>query len=138
MAAAWRLQISKELKSQILRNFKAEFQSRNGVFAFGTSLSIASSGNPNGSKFLIWVILLPVISSFSYQLDGIFTGATKTRDMRNGAIISFFIFIIATIVLVPVSGNHGLWVSYILFILLRAITLSLKFSGLQREITLLK
>ena len=48
------------------------------------------------------------------------------------------IFIIATIVLVPISGNHGLWVSYILFILLRAITLSLKFSGLQREITLLK
>ena len=68
------------------------------------------------SKFLIWVVLLPVISSFSYQLDGIFTGATKTRDMRNGAIISLFIFIIATIVLVPVSGNHGLWVSYILFI----------------------
>ena len=90
------------------------------------------------SKFLIWVVLLPVISSFSYQLDGIFTGVTKTRDMRNGAIISFFIFIIATIVLVPISGNHGLWVSYILFILIRAITLSLKFSGLQREITLLK
>ena len=27
----------------------------NGVFAFGTSLSIASADNPNGSKFLIWV-----------------------------------------------------------------------------------
>tara|TARA_R100000808_G_scaffold3983_1_gene13481 strand:- start:242 stop:952 length:711 start_codon:yes stop_codon:yes gene_type:complete len=27
----------------------------NGVFAFGTSLSITSSDNPNGAKFLIWV-----------------------------------------------------------------------------------
>ena len=90
------------------------------------------------SEYLIWVILLPVISAFSYQLDGIFTGATKTRDMRNGAIISLLIFIIATIVLIPVLGNHGLWFSYVLFILVRAVTLSLKFSGLQREITLVK
>ena len=90
------------------------------------------------SEYMIWVILLPVISAFSYQLDGIFTGATKTRDMRNGAIISFLIFILATIVLIPVSGNHGLWFSYVLFILVRAVTLSLKFPGLQREITLVK
>ena len=89
------------------------------------------------SKYLIWVIVLPVISTFSYQLDGIFTGATKTRDMRNGAIISIFIFIIATVVLIPVLGNHGLWLSYILFIFVRAITLALKFSGLQRDITLI-
>jgi len=68
------------------------------------------------SEYLIWVILIPVISAFSYQLDGIFTGATKTRDMRNGAIISLLIFILATIVLIPVLGNHGLWFSYILFI----------------------
>ena len=44
-----------------------------------------------------------MISAFSYQLDGIFTGATKTRDMRNGAIISLLIFIIATIVLISDS-----------------------------------
>jgi len=87
-------------------------------------------------KYLIWVILLPMISTFTYQLDGIFTGATKTKDMRNGAIIALLIFIIATIVLIPVLGNHGLWLAYILFIFVRAVTLALKFSELQRGISL--
>tara|TARA_A100001037_G_scaffold306822_1_gene356177 strand:- start:6031 stop:7422 length:1392 start_codon:yes stop_codon:yes gene_type:complete len=90
------------------------------------------------NEYLLWVILLPVISAFSYQLDGIFTGVTRTRDMRNGAIISFFVFIISTIIFIPIFANHGLWLAYILFILVRAITLALRFPALQREIILFK
>ena len=83
---------------------------------------------------MIWLVLLPIISVFSYQLDGIFTGATRTKEMRNGAIISIIGFIIATIILLPIFGNHGLWVSYILFLLFRAITLGLNFTSLKNSI----
>ena len=86
------------------------------------------------SVYLIWVILLPVISVFSYQLDGIFTGATRTKDMRNGALISLSIFVLATIILLPVWGNHGLWLAYILFLLFRAVTLGLRFTSLHNSI----
>lgn len=85
-------------------------------------------------NYLIWLVLLPIISVFSYQLDGIFTGATRTKEMRNGAIISIIGFIIATIILLPIFGNHGLWVSYILFLLFRAITLGLNFTSLKNSI----
>jgi len=67
-----------------------------------------------------------------YQLDGIFTGFTKIKDMRNGALISIVIFIIATIILLPPWGNHGLLIAYILFLLFRAITLGIKFNSLQK------
>ena len=71
---------------------------------------------------------------FSYQLDGIFTGATRTKDMRNGALISLSIFVLATIILLPVWGNHGLWLAYILFLLFRAVTLGLRFTSLHNSI----
>ena len=79
-----------------------------------------------------WVVLVPIIGGPSWFLDGIFVGATKTKDMRNGMIVSFAFYLASLFITVPTLGNDGLWVSlYILFIL-RAITLVLKYPGLER------
>ena len=45
-------------------------------------------------SYVIWVVIIPPIASFCYQLDGIFIGASQTADMRNCMIISVVLFIL--------------------------------------------
>ncbi|SOB92502.1 MATE family multidrug resistance protein [Rhodobacter sp. JA431] len=59
--------------------------------------------------FLPWLIAAPLIGIASWMFDGIFIGATLTREMRNAMIFSVAVYIAALFVLVPTFGNHGLW-----------------------------
>ena len=74
-------------------------------------------------KHAIWIIIIPPVASFCYQLDGIFIGASQTRDMRNGMMFSVACFIIISIYSTKYFGNHGLWFSLLLFTVLRSLTL---------------
>ena len=78
-------------------------------------------------NYALWIIVSPLISFLSFQMDGIFIGANKTRIMRNTVIISFIIFIISLCILVPIYENNGLWLSFILFLFLRGVLLVTKF-----------
>jgi len=73
--------------------------------------------------WLWWIALSPVVGVWSYLLDGIFTGTTHTREMRNGMIISLTMFICASAILVPLMENHGVWLSYFILMVARALTL---------------
>ena len=61
--------------------------------------------------YLPWVVAAPVIGIASWMLDGIFIGATRTRDMRIAMMISAAIYVLALLVLIGPLGNHGLWFS---------------------------
>ena len=74
-------------------------------------------------KYALWVIIIPPIASFCYQLDGIFIGASQTKEMRNGMIISVAIYLTLSIFLVKEINNYGIWLALILFMILRASTL---------------
>ena len=78
-------------------------------------------------NYALWIIVSPLISFLSFQMDGIFIGANKTRIMRNTVIISFIIFIISLCIFVPIYENNGLWLSFILFLFLRGVLLVTKF-----------
>ena len=78
-------------------------------------------------NYALWIIISPLISFLSFQMDGIFIGANKTRMMRNTVIISFIIFIISLCILVPIYENNGLWLSFILFLFLRGVLLVTRF-----------
>lgn len=83
-------------------------------------------------NYLWWVVLVPIIGGPSWFLDGIFVGATKTKEMRNGMIISFIFYLATLVITVPTLGHAGLWVSLYIFFILRAITLALKYPALER------
>ncbi|MEE2760508.1 MAG: MATE family efflux transporter [Pseudomonadota bacterium] len=85
------------------------------------------------SEFLVWLMISPIISVWSFLLDGIFIGATRTREMRNGMLISLAVFLAAVLVLKPSLGNHGLWLSLMLFMVARAIALGIYFPALERN-----
>ena len=73
--------------------------------------------------YLPWVALLPVISVWSFLLDGIYVGATRAAEMRNTMIFStFFIFLPVWYLLLPLH-NHGLWLAFVLFISARALSM---------------
>ena len=39
-------------------------------------------------QHILWIIIIPPIACFCYQLDGIFIGASQTKEIRNAMIIS--------------------------------------------------
>ena len=71
-------------------------------------------------RYLPWLVLMPVVGVASWMLDGIFIGATLTREMRNAMLPAVAIFAVAALTLPPLWGNHGLWVALGLLNIARA------------------
>jgi MATE family multidrug resistance protein len=59
---------------------------------------------------------------WSYLLDGLFIGATRAREMRNGMLLTVVIVLPFAWALQGL-GNHGLWITFLLFMALRSLTL---------------
>ena len=84
-------------------------------------------------KHFIWIVIIPPVASFCYQLDGIFIGASQTKEIRNAMIVSVIGFIATSIYLTDYFENHGLWFSLMLFMILRALTLKFYFNKILRK-----
>lgn len=85
-------------------------------------------------EFLPWAAMTPLFGVACFQLDGIFIGATRTADMRNTMIVSLAVFLAAWWLLMPAFGNHGLWASFMVFYIARAITLGSRYAALERAV----
>ena len=85
-------------------------------------------------KYLFWMIIAPILAFPAFILDGIFIGATRTKDMRNGMAISFVIFCLSVWLLFDSYGNDGLWASMMILFVVRALTLSIKYFNIEKEI----
>jgi len=74
-------------------------------------------------SYSYWAIIIPFAASFCFLFDGIFIGASQTRELRNAMIVSVAIYIVASFFLIASFGNTGLWLSLCLFFIARALTL---------------
>lgn len=83
--------------------------------------------------YLVYMIAAPIAGMAAWMLDGIFIGATRTRDMRNMMAVSAAVYAVAVVLLVPALGNHGLWLAYLLSFVVRGITLGLRYPALEAE-----
>jgi MATE family multidrug resistance protein len=72
--------------------------------------------------FLVWAALTPIAGVIAFQMDGVFIGATWSRDMRNMMLLSVVIYIAAWSALTPLLGNHGLWIALLVFLSARSLT----------------
>lgn len=84
--------------------------------------------------YLPFVVVLTVLGVACYMLDGIFIGATGTREMRNTVILSVAIYFAVIWALVPVYGNVALWSAFALLNVLRGVFLWLFYPGLERRV----
>ncbi|CCV03139.1 MATE efflux family protein [Mesorhizobium metallidurans STM 2683] len=73
--------------------------------------------------YLPWVAFTALSGVLAFQMDGVFIGATWSRDMRNMMLVSFLFFSAALLTLAPVFGNRGLWAALHVFLLVRGFSL---------------
>jgi Na+-driven multidrug efflux pump len=77
-------------------------------------------------QFLVWAVLTPLAGVVAFQMDGVFIGATWSRDMRNMMLVSVLVYLAAWAVLTPLFGNHGLWAALLIFLGARSFTFHLR------------
>jgi len=85
-----------------------------------------------GSLFLAAIYIF--LSFAAFQLDGIFIGASFTRQMRNAAILSIAVFLLAWWMLMDRFGVSGLWWAMIIYVSARAYALLLFYPALRKSI----
>jgi putative MATE family efflux protein len=75
------------------------------------------------ARYLPWAAFTAVSGVLAFQMDGVFIGATWSRDMRNMMLLSFAIFIATLFLLGQRFGNHGLWAALHIFLIARGFSL---------------
>ncbi|RUT97478.1 MATE family efflux transporter, partial [Mesorhizobium sp. M7A.T.Ca.TU.009.02.1.1] len=73
--------------------------------------------------YLPWAAFTALSGVLAFQMDGVFIGATWSRDMRNMMLLSFLVFAAALLTLAPAFGNNGLWAALHVFLLVRGFSL---------------
>ena len=85
-------------------------------------------------SYLFFVVLVPILGISAWMLDGIFIGATRTKDMRNMMAISLVFYVFSLIIFMPHFGNTGLWLALLISFITRGITLGLRYPHLEKSI----
>ena len=108
------------------------------VYPFGEWLVALMATSPEvravTSEYLPWIAVLPLIGAGAWMLDGVFIGATQTRDMRNMMIVAFLAYCASVLYLQDAYGNHGLWAALLVFFLVRTMTLAVRYPAIERNL----
>lgn len=101
---------------------------------FGNAFIAFLSTNPQvrvyASDYLVFAALMPLAGALAYEFDGVFIGATWTRDMRNMMLLSLALDIASFFLLWP-FGNSGLWIALLVYLLARGLTLARRYRKLS-------
>ncbi len=98
------------------------------------TMSTAAPVRAAAREFLPWIVAAPVIGIAAWMLDGIFIGATRTREMRQAMVQSGLVYALAAAVLLPLYGNHGLWGALMVLNVSRGITLAWRYPALEAAV----
>lgn len=71
--------------------------------------------------FLFWTALIPITGFAAFLWDGVFIGATASKEMRNAMVFSAAVFFACYYIATPAMGNNGLWLAFILYLSVRGI-----------------
>ena len=106
--------------------------------AFGSAIVALFTDLPEvratAAIYLPWMVASPLVSVWSYVLDGVYVGATRTAEMRNGMAIALGVYLVIAQLLVPAWGNHGLWLAFLVLMLMRAATLGVWLPRVLRSV----
>jgi MATE family multidrug resistance protein len=113
------------------------------AFAAGLVAAVLMCGNPfiefvttnpqvraYARDYLLFAALAPIAGVLAFEFDGVFVGATWTRDMRNMMVVSLALYIASFYLLRP-FGNAGLWLSLLFFLLARGLTQAWRYRKLS-------
>lgn len=102
-----------------------------GYLLLGSVIIALLTGIPEvreaAGNYLVWAALAPLVAVWGFLMDGVFIGATWTRTLRNAMVVSVAVYLAAWAVLMPIFGNHGLWLAFLLFLAARSTTLGVAY-----------
>ncbi|MEP9396836.1 MATE family efflux transporter [Mesorhizobium sp. KR2-14] len=97
------------------------------VLLFGERLiglvTTAEAVQAEAAIYLPWAAFTALSGVMAFQMDGVFIGATWSRDMRNMMLLSFAAFVASLAVFGHFFGNHGLWAALHVFLIARGLSL---------------
>lgn len=73
-------------------------------------------------EYYIYILWMPFVAVWSYWLDGVFVGVGQSRPMFWGMLVSLLSFLLVH-GLLSEFGNHGIWLSFLVFTAMRGLTL---------------
>lgn len=82
----------------------------------------------------LWVAAAPLVAIWCFQLDGIYFGATRGGEIRNGMIIAAIFGLAASLILPPLWGNQGIWAALYVFYVMRALPLMFWYRRIPRAL----
>ena len=86
------------------------------------------------SKVLLPICAVYVFASFpAFQLDGVFIGTSRTKEMRDASILSVVVFLLAVWMLSEALGLAGLWWAMVVFVVARALSLWIYFAKVTKR-----
>ena len=83
------------------------------------------------TTYVWWAYLIPLCSVAAFMWDGIFIGLTASRQMLQSmfaAAVTFFIVYYTTI---GPLGNHGLWLAFLCYMIVRSVVQTLLYPSIQ-------
>ena len=91
-----------------------------GVYWLGKSIFISLFTNLQVvidlcEVYSLWMVIFPFCASVGLIFYGVFSGITQTAPIRNSTILALLVYLVAQAILIPLYGNHGLWISFLLF-----------------------
>lgn len=86
-------------------------------------LTDISSIRTGANAYLPWLMASPIISVWSFWLDGVFIGAVRTREMRDTMLIALLGVYLPVWWMAQSLGNHGLWLALLAFLAARGVGL---------------
>ena len=76
------------------------------------------------TDFTGWLIAMPIVSTLAFMWDGVFTGATAGKHIRNAMIWAAVGFVLGYVASYHHLGTHALFVGYFLHLAARVIYLT--------------
>ncbi|WP_274630723.1 MATE family efflux transporter [Arvimicrobium flavum] len=115
------------LKLTAVWGFALSFVATAVFLVFGQSvidvITTAEDVRIAAQAFIPWAAFTALSGVLAFQMDGVFIGATWSRDMRNMMLLSLLAFVASLLALTHWFGNHGLWASLHVFLLVRGFSL---------------
>ena len=85
------------------------------------------------ADYLPWAVAVPVFGVMAFLWDGVFIGMTLTRGMLVSSFVATLLFFALYVLLFPVLGNHGLWIAFMVYLLMRGVIQTFWFRYVSKE-----
>ena len=87
-------------------------------------LTTAPEVRAEARTYLPWICIAPLVAIAGWMMDGIFIGATLTREMRVAMLQAVAVYVVAIVLLPELMGAHGLWAALTILNVARGLSMA--------------